>query len=122
MNFVSVLPLLIPVIGAVAILIGVGAICFPEKSSVMFGIPAAGAATSYVRATGMRDVFMGAVCLYLYFSNSFEAVGFVLFFIAAVSLVDFILVRKNGVKMASYGHASATVIAIVYGFALLHFL
>jgi hypothetical protein len=51
-------------LGAGLIAVGLGAVVAPRTSAVIFGVPVADRSTSaYVRATGARDVILGAIVL-----------------------------------------------------------
>ena len=117
LNFV--INLIAPIAGLVAILIGVGAICIPQKMSKQFGIPVSGASLAFVVGVGIRDVFMGLAMLTLYILESWTALAVIMIGVGIVAVSDFVVVYKSGNKKASAVHIASAVIALAYGVWLL---
>lgn len=106
-------------IGGVATLIGFLAMIFPEKMSEGFGIPIDGLGVHYVRALGVRDVFVGAVALLLGNAALWSQLGYVCIAIATVAASDFYTVLKYGRRLASLAHLAGCLLGL--GFSVLFF-
>jgi hypothetical protein len=103
-------------VGLAALVVGLSALFFPEKSSAGFGVKTAHPdALVYVRATGARDVFIGLIFLFLFWRKDFGALSIVSFCTAFVSFSDFWITRLPGEKKKSLFHLIATVAAVGYG-------
>ena len=105
-------------IGIVAVLVGTGAILFPVRSALGFGIVAPSEQSAYVRATGARDVFIGLVFILLHSTHDIAALAKVCAFTALVSLIDFFLTFHYGKRLNALVHLSATLTLTGYGFLL----
>lgn len=106
-------------IGFGACSIGLLAIAKPQFMSEGFGIKVSGAATSYVVALGIRDLFIGLTVLLLYSYQAWVLIGYTSLMIAMVAFSDFLVVFKNGKKSASFVHLLGLMVALAYGLVLL---
>ena len=111
MQILKWVPLLI---GTVAAAVGIGAVFFPEKSSAGFGVKVTVENSVYVRTTGIRDVFIGLVFLYLYGVQNSPALCFVSLATALVSFTDFLITKRYGDARAWAVHLGATAFLIGY--------
>lgn len=102
-------------VGIVAMLIGVGAMVQPQAMSLKFGIAADSKALPYVVSLGIRDIFMGATVLLLFFLSQWFALGLVHIFLGVVAASDFRVVFKNGIKKTSLVHLAGAIVSMIYG-------
>lgn len=106
------------VMGIVAALVGLGAVFFPEKSSAGFGVKVLAENSVYVRTTGIRDVFIGLIFLYLFQSGDTQGLCLASLATALVSFADFFITLKFGNSKAWAVHLAATVFLIGYAVCL----
>ena len=111
----SYLIFLAPVMGAVAIFIGVLACISPSFMSKAFGIQASDAAEGYVIALGMRDIYIGVTILTLYSFSLFQLLGYLTLGIGVVAITDFLTVFFYGNKKVSVTHLGGAIFAFPYG-------
>jgi hypothetical protein len=104
-----------PLIGIVTILIGLAAVLKPEPMSKKFGISVRGEALPFVISTGIRDVFMGATILVLFFQQEWISLGLINLCVGAVAISDFLVVYRNGDRKTSLVHLFGAVTVIGYG-------
>jgi hypothetical protein len=102
------------VVGVGATLIGLGALFFPEKSAAGFGIKVHGDGLAFVRVSGARDLFIGALFFYFFSRHDAHEIAILCVFTAFVSGSDFFITRAYGSKTISYFHLFATVAALSY--------
>ena len=112
---ISFIPL---VMGVVAVLVGTAAVFFPEKSSAGFGVKVLAENSVYVRTTGIRDVFLGLIFLYLFQTGNVQGLCFASLATALVSFTDFFITLKFGNSKAWAVHLAATVFLIGYAVCL----
>ena len=101
-------------IGIVACLIGIGAMLKPAFMSDGFGIAVDGKATGYVVALGVRDLFIGAIFLHVYFTANWQTLPFYSSALGVVAVSDFIVVIKNGDKKKAAVHLAGAVVSFLY--------
>lgn len=86
----------------------------PTKMSEGFGIAVSGAGVHYVRALGVRDVFVGLVVLLLGYYEQWTSLGYVCIAIAIVAASDFYTVFRYGQRQASFAHLAGFVLSLVF--------
>lgn len=100
--------------------IGIGALVAPRASALQYGIVVDDPrALAFLRAMGIRDVALGAVLGLLAVGRSRSLVAAALYAMAAIALVDWLLVVADG-RLARDGQgASSRLLHVAGGFGLL---
>jgi len=108
------LPYFAYAVSGVACLVGLGAMLFPKKMSEGFGVPISGAGVHYVRALGVRDIFVGIVVLLLGASALWAQLGYVCLAIALIAASDFYTVFYHGERKTSLAHFAGFVLSLMF--------
>jgi len=111
---------LAPLMAAGLAFIGVVTLAIPAKAAWHFGLPIADDqkhGLAFVRATGGRDIIMGAVLLLLLLRDSQpDTVGFAFWITALCGALDLVLVAQSGRRgRPVYTHAAGTLMLLATG-------
>jgi hypothetical protein len=116
---IELLPYVALVLGFGVGAIGLLAMLYPKWASKQYGIRAEPPAYPWVRACGVRDIFMGLVFILLWRHGDLNLIAWTCFAVTVVSVTDFLLCWKHGLSRASLAHVVGTVFAAVYGALIL---
>lgn len=119
MNLTNPFFYLAPIIGIVALIIGILAVLQPQKMSEKFGIAVTGSALPYVISTGVRDIFIGLTILILFSFKNWSVLGYIHFCIGVVAISDSTVVLKYGNKKVAMVHVFGAILAVAYGLFLI---